>query len=462
MRIAIIGLGAIANEFIPAIDGDAATRLTAVCDLDVSRTARFDQEGVGRYASHEELIRAQVCDAAVVALPNDQHVRVVRDLLEAGLHVVCEKPLTVLPADAEALVDLATRRQLVLRTAFHRRFNRNLIALTQRVRGRAAPVTAVRVRYHEDIREHTGGETWYLDKERCGGGCVIDNGPNALDMARAVVGEMVLEDCEFGDVRGGLEHYAQLRLSAGSGASVEVELDWAWEGGELKDIEVEFEDGATDRANMLDGFTEFKGSLAHEYEGIIADFVRCVQDGDDGLSQTSIVETVARAAHVARRRHTRLRMASKLDVETRVIRTLFHETDRRGMVLGQQGSACFSSGEIHELVVTTDCTDIAGGTVDHVGYLGFIEFRAGAMITRGDTFWYDGACLGEFAGVDESHMPNHLNIILRSERVITAEDVDLRPGDAIVIREGRQREFLESDDPGAWSNQGPSSGTVTP
>ncbi|MEV7540885.1 DUF6917 domain-containing protein, partial [Pseudarthrobacter oxydans] len=144
---------------------------------------------------------------------------------------------------------------------------------------------------------------------------------------------------------------------------------------------------------------------------------------------------------------------SKLDVNTSVVRLLFHETDARGMRLSHHGSACVRRGEIHELVVTTDATDSAGSIIDRIGYIGFIEFTEPAMLTRGDTFWYGNIPLGEFAGYDESHMPNHLNLILRHSHLITAEDFDLRPRDVITIKEGRQREFVDSDDPGAWSNQ---------
>lgn len=453
MRIAIVGLGVLAREFVRALEASSHLELTAVVDLDQRRVEEFAGPSVRGFTSHHDLVAAQVCDAVVVALPNHVHFSVVADLVEAGLHVCCEKPLTLDPAEAGSLSKLASERGLVLRTALHRRFNRHLVRLREEVEANGSPPARVEVRYLEDIREHTGGEDWYLDPERCGGGCIVDNGPNALDMARVVVGELALEEAVLGDVRSGVEYYAQLGLRGECGEEVRVELDWAYEHGELKDVRVHLEDGRELVANMLEGFVGFKSSLDHEYAGILDDFAAAVAGATSGPDQVALAQLVNDAVRLGRRTHVRLRMPSKLPVRTSLVRLLFHETVGRGMRLAPAGSACISRGEIHELVVTTDDTDRAGAVVDHVAYVGFIEFLDPAMLTRGDTFWVGDRLLGEFAGYDESHMPNHLNLVLRGECLVTAEDLDLRPADVVVVREGPQREFLETSDPGSWTVQ---------
>lgn len=460
MRLGIVGLGAIAREFVAAADELPDVHVTAVCDLDPVRLAELAGPGVTTFTSHTQLAASGVCDAVVVALPNDLHASVVSDLLAAGLDVCCEKPLTLDPADAERLVALAGTQGRVLRTASHRRFNRHLVELRDRVRATGRAVERVAVRYLEDISEHTGGERWYLDRERCGGGCIVDNGPNAIDMARVVVGSLTLHDATLGDVRQGVEYYAQLTLRSGDGARVDVELDWAYPDGEAKDVVVTMDDGSTLTADMLEGFDAFKSSLRHEYVGILADFAAAVARTRAGEpeqvepDQEELVRLVRDAAVLGRRKHVRLRMPSKRDVRTNVVRLLFHETLHRGMRLAPAGSACVRAGDIHELVVTRDDVDDAEALIDHIAYVGFLEFTDPAMLTRGDTFWYGEELLGWFAGYDESHLPNHLNLILHGPRLVTAEDLDLRPGDTIVVKEGPQREFRVSSDPGAWANQG--------
>jgi predicted dehydrogenase len=460
VKLGIIGLGVIAREFAAAADELPDVDLVAVCDIDEARCADLAGPGVQVFTSHEELVRSGTCDAVVVTLPNHLHARVVADLLRAGLSVCCEKPLTLEPQDADELVRLAIEHGVVLRTASHRRFNDHLRDLRDQVAAHGARIAEVRVRYLEDIREHTGGEDWYLDRDRCGGGCIVDNGPNALDMARVLVGGLDLVDATLGDVRRGIEHYAVLELAGPGGERVEVELDWAFPDGEVKDVVVTLDDGSTLSADMLEGFAGFKSSLRHEYVGILADFASAFstpQDAAEAIStgpdQVELVRLVRDAATHGRRKHVRLRMPSKVDVRTTVVRLLFHETVHRGMRLAAAGSACIRAGDVHELVVTRDDVDIAGALVDHVAYIGFVEFAAPAMLTRGDTFWYGDQCLGTFAGYDESHLPNHLNLVLHGDRLVTAEDLDLRPQDTIVVREGPQREFRETDDPGAWTTQ---------
>ncbi|EHN73183.1 hypothetical protein SMCF_7389 [Streptomyces coelicoflavus ZG0656] len=454
MKMGIVGLGAMAREFIAAIEQNPGAVLAAVCDKDPAKLEEFATDGVSRHTTHESLIASGDCEAVIVALPNNVHAPVVADLLNGGLHVCCEKPLTLETVDAERLVRTAADNGVLLRTAFHRRFNRNLLGLCDEIAAAGSPVRSVKVRYHEDIHEHTGGEAWYLDREKCGGGCLVDNGPNALDMARTVVGELSLRDVTLGDVRKGMEYYAVLELDGPSGERVDVELDWAYPAGEAKDITVALADGRTLSADMLSGYPSFKSSLGHEYAGILEDFLSGVTRGTGHPDQTALVRIIQEAQEHGRRKHVRLRMPAKLPVRTSAVRLLFHETVRRGMILAQAGSAAVRSGEIHELVVTREDTDVAGARIDHVAYLGFIEFTDPAMLTRGDTFWLGDRKLGTFAGYDESHLPNHLNLILSSDELVTAEDVDLRPRDVIMIHEGPQREFRESRDPGAWSNQG--------
>lgn len=442
MKIGIIGLGAISPYFLAAVERDDTFTLTAVCDLDDTRTAPFTGRGAAGYRRYTDLLRESGCEAVIVTLPNDIHAEVVVAALDAGVSVCCEKPLAITVEEADRITAAARRSSGVLFTAFHRRYNTNLRRLKERLRAAPAAITSVTVRYHENIAEHTQGDGWYLDAARCGGGCVIDNGPNALDAARFLVGELSVTDVSLGDERRGAEHYAELDLVSEDGVPVRVELDWALPTGEVKDVTVRLADGRVEHADMLAGFDGFKASLAHEYDGIVAAFRAAIARGpahhDDGAQ---LVRLVADSYRIGRAKHTRLRMPSKLPVSTRVVRLLFHVADDRGMTLSPAGSRCVPVGQIHELVTTTDRPVNAGDVVDNVGFLGFVEFKDPAMLCRGDEVWLGDLRLGTVAGFDESHFPNHYNILIRSERLWTAGAVDLRPLDEIRFVEGPQEEI---------------------
>jgi hypothetical protein len=105
------------------------------------------------------------------------------------------------------------------------------------------------------------------------------------------------------------------------------------------------------------------------------------------------------------------------------------------MTLSRWTSRCVRAGDVHELVTTTDHPSTPGDRVDAVGFLGFAEFVAGTVVERGDELWWDGRRIGTVAGFDECHWPNHYNILVDVDRVVSAEDLGLRVGDQLRFME---------------------------
>ncbi|MBV2366056.1 Gfo/Idh/MocA family protein [Streptomonospora nanhaiensis] len=297
LRVGLIGLGAISRFYVRALCERPSLRLAAVCDPSPEALAPFAAT-VPCHRDHRDLLAAGGLDAVVVAVPNHLHAAVAGDAVAAGLPVCVEKPLATALPDAEALAAAAERRGVVLRTAFHRRHNAAVRALAGRLAGRA-PVTGLTVRYLERIEDHIGGDAWYLDPLRCGGGCVADNGPNAFDLVRLLLGEVEVVGAEVERDPAGLDRRARVRLASADGAAATVELDWAFPG-ERKDVLVRLADGGTDGADMLAGHPGFKGSLWHEYAAILADFEdrvhgRAPAGGDGGVPALALVEAAYRA-----------------------------------------------------------------------------------------------------------------------------------------------------------------------
>ncbi|GLZ31836.1 hypothetical protein Lesp02_40240 [Lentzea sp. NBRC 105346] len=294
IRVGVVGLGVISRFYLRAIASSPSFELAAVCDLDPDLLAPHE---VPAFTDHRDLLG--VVDAVIVTAPNDVHAAVCRDAIAAGLPVCVEKPLATTLADGVELVEAARKRDVALFTAFHRRYNRNVLALPV-----TAPVRHVTVRYLERIEEHVGRDRWYLDATRCGGGCVADNGPNALDVARLFVGPLSLVDATVTRDELGVDRRALLRLDKAT-----IELDWSFPG-EVKDVTVELVDGIMLHADMLAGFAEFKGSLWHEYAGILREFATAVERRgawhDGGLDAPSLVDQVYRmeAAHARERAET--------------------------------------------------------------------------------------------------------------------------------------------------------------
>lgn len=306
-RVALVGLGAISRFYLAALAASPAWELAAVCDVAEDRLAPW-RKHVACFTDQPTILRelAGTLDAAVIAAPNDTHAELAAEALHAGLSVCVEKPLARTVAEGRYVTGAAREADRCLFTAFHRRYNSAVLELARAVAGR--PVGSVHVRYLERIEEHMLGDRWYLDPARCGGGCVADNGPNAFDLVRLVLGEGELAVCgaEIGRDATGLDRTALIRLD-GEGASgkvaVRVELDWSY-AGEIKDLTVELADGRRLGADMLAGHHGFKQSLWHEYEGILAAFAHAIDTratgqpvGDGGLAALELVQrTYATAA----------------------------------------------------------------------------------------------------------------------------------------------------------------------
>lgn len=301
MRLGVLGLGAIAPFYLCAIEEEPTLTLTAVCDLDEAKLAPFAAGGIVASADITTVLEEGGVEAVVATLPNDQHAAAVCMALRRGIHVCCEKPLAVTSAEADAMLAAARAGGSTLFTAFHRRYNRNLREFAGRLAAERDRIASVSARYHENILEHSDGDRWYLDPTRCGGGVVIDNGSNVLDVLRHLLGRLTVLDATIGDIRGGSEYLAVLDLATADGIPVRVELDWALESGEIKDVSAELRDGRRIDADLLAGFPGFRDSLAHEYVGVLAAFRAAVTAGpawpDPGPELVRLVEEVYRVAH---------------------------------------------------------------------------------------------------------------------------------------------------------------------
>lgn len=123
-RVAVIGVGHLGQHHARIYTELPDARLVGVADSDIER-ARFIGEhlGVPAYGSFDELIRRQSPDAVSVVVPTSQHYEIAKKALEAGIHVLVEKPVTVKPSEAGELLETADRKNLVLQVGHIERFN---------------------------------------------------------------------------------------------------------------------------------------------------------------------------------------------------------------------------------------------------------------------------------------------------------------------------------------------------
>jgi len=86
------------------------------------------------------------------------------------------------------------------------------------------------------------------------------------------------------------------------------------------------------------------------------------------------------------------------------------------------------------LAVTDDAAASPNSVVDRVAYLAFFSIEEGGVVLVGDKVEVAGKEVGEIAGFDVTHAPNHMNVLLRVEQCQTGPELGLHLGEPIIFR----------------------------
>lgn len=105
--------------------------------------------------------------------------------------------------------------------------------------------------------------------------------------------------------------------------------------------------------------------------------------------------------------------------------------DDRGLELISPSSRAVKTSEIHELILSDEETG-PGQRVNRIAYVGFIEINRGGVIIVGNSVCIGDTVIGTVAGFDETHMPNHLNIVLAGNRK-TGRELNLSVENTVII-----------------------------
>jgi predicted dehydrogenase len=194
LRAAVVGTGFIGLVHVEALRR-LGVRVSGVVGSSPERAAAkattFPLPRV--YESLEQALEDPAVDVVHVATPNRLHHPQVRACLNAGKHVVCEKPLAMTPAESAELLDLAERRGLVHCTNFNLRFYPQVQEARHRVlSGAVGDVWNVHGAYLQDWLLLPTDWNWRLEPEEGGAvRAVGDIGSHWLDMAQFVTGRRV-------------------------------------------------------------------------------------------------------------------------------------------------------------------------------------------------------------------------------------------------------------------------------
>lgn len=188
LRIGMIGAGNIANFHLEAYKSVEMAEIVAACDINPERLAETAEKfGIkNTYNSVEEMLANEQLDAADVCVWNVSHAKCAIAALNAGLHVICEKPMAYSAKEAEAMLEAAKKNNKLLMIGFVLRFGDNAkVALDFINNGYLGDIYHTKATY---LRRHGAPGGWFCNKELSGGGPVIDLGVHVIDLTRYFMG----------------------------------------------------------------------------------------------------------------------------------------------------------------------------------------------------------------------------------------------------------------------------------
>jgi predicted dehydrogenase len=228
IRFALVGAGRIGQSHLDALGGAEGAQLVAVVETrKAAGEAVAEQRKVRWFADHKDPELRGMIDAVIVSAPPNVHHDVAKHFLGSGVHVLCEKPLTIKSADAEELIDVAKKSGTLLMMASKFRYVDDIIKAKAVIE--AGLLGRIVLYENTFCGKVSMKDRWNAQKEIAGGGVLIDNGTHSIDIARYLLGPISEVQAQNGVSAQGLdvEDTARLEFRTKNGVMGAVDLSWS-------------------------------------------------------------------------------------------------------------------------------------------------------------------------------------------------------------------------------------------
>jgi predicted dehydrogenase len=303
IEVALVGTGYIARFHVRAFQKQPDVEVVAVVDVQPDSMNEFATKfGILRqYSDLDALLRDGGIDAIVLGVPNHLHAPMTISALQAGVHVMVEKPMATNATEARKMLEVSQRTGASLFVAHCWRFDKEVLWLRgQVVSGRLGRI--IRTKGY-GVHVNWGPAGWFTQK-RYGGGAMADMGIHAVDTARFLLGDPQPEsvyariDTCYGDFD--VDDTGIIIVNWDNGATSYIESGW-WQPhadgpeaatqlygtdgfGQVFPSYLEIPDAETQTVERVE--SDFPPVREHHctqnmYDNQAAYFVSCVRDGKE-------------------------------------------------------------------------------------------------------------------------------------------------------------------------------------
>ena len=184
LNLGIIGAGGISQKHLQGY-GELKddVKIAAIAETDENKLNRAAEKYciADKYTNYKELLARKDIDFVCVCLPNYLHAPVTIEALNAGKHVHCEKPMAMNASEAQAMVDAKNKTGKKLMIGLNNRFTPNAMFVKKYIEeGRLGEIYFAKTGWvRRDGLPHAG---WFCEKEKSGGGALIDLGVHFIDL----------------------------------------------------------------------------------------------------------------------------------------------------------------------------------------------------------------------------------------------------------------------------------------
>ena len=184
IKVGIIGAGSISQSHIQGYKALANVEIYAVCDINGNRAEKCAKaHGIAHvFTDYNEMLKLEELDAVSVCTWNSVHAPATIAALRAGKHVLCEKPMALNTVEALEMEKVSKETGKVLMIGFVRRFGNDSRILRDFIdSGAMGDIYYAKASY---LRRAGFPGGWFGDKDRAGGGPLIDLGVHVIDLVR--------------------------------------------------------------------------------------------------------------------------------------------------------------------------------------------------------------------------------------------------------------------------------------
>jgi predicted dehydrogenase len=186
VKVGIIGCGVIANgKHMPSLSKLDNVQMAAFCDLKMERAeeaaSKYGVPGAKVFTDYRDLLTMDDIEVVHVLTPNSSHAPISIDAMESGKHVMCEKPMAITGVEAKAMYDAHLRTGKKLTIGYQGRSSARNQLLKKMIEGGELG----EIYFAKSVATRRRGvPTWgvFMDKEKQGGGPLIDIGTHSLDL----------------------------------------------------------------------------------------------------------------------------------------------------------------------------------------------------------------------------------------------------------------------------------------